>query len=105
MNKENKVFKLQGKVQSYAWGGSSYLPGLLSVPNTDHRPFAEYWMGAHDNAPSLLLMGNGGAQGDAETSGNGGTPVEESIPLNRYIAERPADRLGSYSSDRFGRLP
>jgi mannose-6-phosphate isomerase len=99
MNKENKVFKLQGKVQSYAWGGSSYLPGLLSIPNADHRPFAEYWMGAHDNAPSLVLMENAG------TPGNGGAPGEKDIPLNRYIAERPADRLGSYSSDRFGRLP
>jgi mannose-6-phosphate isomerase len=105
MNKENKVFKLQGKVQSYAWGGSTYLPGLLSIPNTDHRPFAEYWMGAHDNAPSLLVVGNGGTSGNAEAPGNSGTPGEENIPLNRYIAERPAERLGSYSSERFGRLP
>ena len=54
MQQEKKVFKLKGKVQQYAWGGSSYLPRLLSLPNPDNKPFAEYWLGAHVNAPAEL---------------------------------------------------
>ena len=57
MTQENKVFRLQGKVQHYAWGGSSYLAKLLGLPNPENRPFAEYWMGAHDNAPAEVLAG------------------------------------------------
>src|ERR1700760_3930736 len=79
-----KVFRLQGKIQHYAWGGSSYLPRLLSVPNPEGRPFAEYWMGAHENAP-------------AEVVGAG--------PLNEYIKKSPEEVLGSYTAGRFGRLP
>src|ERR1700743_2002276 len=48
MKKEHKVFKLRGKVQHYAWGGPAFIPELLGIDNADHRPFAEYWMGAHD---------------------------------------------------------
>jgi mannose-6-phosphate isomerase len=97
MKKENKVFKLQGKLQSYAWGGSSFLPGLLSFSNPDHRPYAEYWMGAHDKAPALLEVGAGeGPEDDRD---------DKCKALNQYIAEQPAERLGSYSADRFGRLP
>jgi mannose-6-phosphate isomerase len=88
MKKDNKVFKLQGKIQHYNWGGSTYLPQLLSLPNPDHRPFAEFWMGAHDNAPALLL-----------------TEGKDGVALNKYIGERPGDTLGSYTAGRFGRLP
>jgi mannose-6-phosphate isomerase len=83
MKKGQKVFKLQGKVQHYAWGGSSYLPRLLNIANPDGRPFAEYWMGAHDNAPAEL----------------------EGVALNAYIRQDPKDTLGAYTADRFGRLP
>jgi mannose-6-phosphate isomerase len=89
MKRDNKVAKLRGKVQHYAWGGASFLPRLLSVPNTDNRPFAEYWMGAHDNAPSELVF---------EGSDAG-------VALNDYIGESPEERLGSYTAGRFGRLP
>ena len=88
MKKDQKVFKLQGKVQHYAWGGSSYIPKLLQVNNADHRPFAEYWMGAHDNAPAELGEGTGAA-----------------IILNEYIRQHPQETLGSYTAGRFGRLP
>ena len=88
MKKDNKVFKLQGKVQHYNWGGSTYLPQLLSLPNPDHQPFAEFWMGAHDNAPALVLTGG-----------------KEGVALNKYIGDRPGEILGSYTAGRFGRLP
>ena len=91
MKQTNKVFKLKGKVQHYAWGGHSFIPRLLSLPNPDDKPFAEYWMGAHDNAPSELLM--------EENS----TPL--TVPLNSYIKESPEATLGAYVAGRFGRLP
>jgi mannose-6-phosphate isomerase len=83
MKQDQKVFKLQGKIQHYAWGGSDYLPRLLNQPNPDGRPFAEYWMGAHDSAPAEL----------------------ESISLSEAIRKDPQGTLGSYTADRFGRLP
>ena len=88
MKEKNKVFRLQGKVQHYAWGGHSFLPHLLSIPDPGNRPFAEYWMGAHDNAPSELVR-------------EGSAPVK----LNEYIAASPDDTLGAAVAGRFGRLP
>jgi mannose-6-phosphate isomerase len=88
MKKDNKVFRLQGKVQHYAWGGTAYLPQLLSLPNPDNKPFAEYWMGAHENAPSSLLVD--------ET---------KTLALDKYIQADPEGTLGAYTAGRFGRLP
>jgi mannose-6-phosphate isomerase len=83
MELDQKVFKLQGKVQHYAWGGFNYLPGLLGIGNPDQRPFAEYWLGAHDNAP-------------ADMGGRG---------LNAYINQHTLETLGPGTATRFGRLP
>ncbi|HEY4107585.1 mannose-6-phosphate isomerase, class I [Puia sp.] len=83
MKQDRKVFKLAGKVQNYAWGGSAFLPQLLRLPNPEGHPFAEYWMGAHDSAPADL----------------------EGVALNEYIGRDPRETLGSYTADRFGRLP
>jgi mannose-6-phosphate isomerase len=84
---KNKVFRLAGKIQHYAWGGAAFLPRLLSVPNPEGRPFSEYWMGAHDNASSELIQG------------------ELKLKLNEYIRAYPVDLLGAYTAERFGRLP
>ena len=91
MKQENNVFKLKGKIQHYAWGGHSFIPRLLSVPNPEDKPFAEYWMGAHDNAPSELVIEAG--------------TTTLTVPLNNYIKEWPESTLGSYVMERFGRLP
>lgn len=48
------LVKLEGKVQHYAWGGYDFLPQLLHIPNPDRKPFAEYWLGMHDNAPAIV---------------------------------------------------
>ncbi len=48
------IYKLKGVVQSYSWGGTEFIPQLLGVPNKEQKPFAEYWLGAHPNAPSIL---------------------------------------------------
>lgn len=85
---KNKVFKLIGKVQHYAWGGSSYIAQLLNIQNEEKRPFAEYWMGAHGNASSEIII-----NGDAR------------IKLNEYIKLFPAQTLGNEAARKFGRLP
>ena len=69
------------------------MPGLLGIDNPAHRPFAEYWLGAHDNAPAEL---EGLMQEDAPTAGSA---------LNAYIREHPEDTLGPHTAARFGRLP
>jgi len=86
MAQEKNVFKLKGKIQHYAWGGSTYLPGFLSVPNPENKPFAEYWLGGHDNAPAEI---------------EGAAPAK----LNEYIQQSPETLLGSVVNQRFGRLP
>ncbi|MEP0366870.1 MAG: mannose-6-phosphate isomerase, class I [Cyclobacteriaceae bacterium] len=78
------IFKIRGVVQNYAWGGTDYIADLISQPANDEK-CAEYWMGAHDKAPSLIL----------ETNKN----------LNDYIQEYPEQTLGEKVFDRFGRLP
>lgn len=88
MDNSTKISKLQGKVQPYAWGGSQFIPALLQQSNPDNKPFAEYWMGAHDNAPADVV----GADGQKQ-------------PLNAWVAQDPAAVLGKTVNDRFGRLP
>jgi mannose-6-phosphate isomerase len=88
MDNSTKISKLQGKVQPYAWGGSQFIPALLQQGNPDNKPAAEYWMGAHDNAPADIIAANGQKQ-----------------PLNALVAQDPATILGKTVNDRFGRLP
>ena len=88
MDNSTKISKLQGKVQPYAWGGSQFIPALLQQSNPDNKPFAEYWMGAHDNAPADVV----GADGQKQ-------------PLNALVAQDPAAVLGKTVNERFGRLP
>jgi len=82
------LLKLEGVVQHYAWGGTSFIPELLSVNNTENQPFAEYWMGAHDKAPARALV-------DVDKK-----------PLNELIAQSPAQFLGDTVAQKFSnRLP
>ena len=55
---KEKIFKLKGKVQNYAWGGYQYIPSLLGFANAENKPCAEYWMGAHPSASSDLIIDN-----------------------------------------------
>lgn len=81
-----KLFYLNGKVQHYAWGGFTYIPQLLGLPASD-QPSAEYWMGAHQSAPSTLQASLG------------------PLLLSTYIAQNPAEVLGAAAAQRFGELP
>ncbi|MBK8953340.1 MAG: mannose-6-phosphate isomerase, class I [Chitinophagaceae bacterium] len=49
------VFLLKGTVKHYDWGGQSFIPDLLNMPNPGNQPFAEYWMGTHHLGMSQVL--------------------------------------------------
>ena len=86
--KRNKMFPLKGVVQHYSWGGSTFLPSLLGIENPNHEPFAEYWLGAHEKAPSTIENASG-----------------ESIPLHKFIEQSAAETLGDDIAAKFHRLP
>lgn len=87
MQIKNGVYKLRGKVMNYAWGGTSFLPGLLHISNPEQKPFAEYWMGAHPLAAAELV-----------------TP-EGDLSLDSLIREHPEQFLSAQALSRFGELP
>jgi mannose-6-phosphate isomerase class I len=82
------VLPLHGVVQHYDWGGYDFIPKLLGIANSERKPFAELWMGAHPKAPAT-----------ADVAGL-------AMPLDQLIAEVPDRILGPSASARFGgRLP
>jgi mannose-6-phosphate isomerase len=83
---DKKLFRLVGKVQHYAWGGYSYIPQLLGIPE-GKEPSAEYWMGAHPSAPSAIHL-------------NGDT-----LTLDQLIGRQPAETIGAPVWERFKELP
>jgi mannose-6-phosphate isomerase len=87
MEIKNGVYKLKGKVLNYAWGGSAFLPEFLNIPNPEHKPFAEYWMGAHPLAPSELVTAEG------------------NLSLYTLVRENPEQFLSAKTISRFGELP
>ncbi|HSK31856.1 MAG TPA: mannose-6-phosphate isomerase, class I [Propionicimonas sp.] len=73
---------LHGTFQHYAWGTTDAIPELLGQP-ADGRPVAEYWLGAHPLAPSMV----------------------DGVRLNDLVAGSP-DVIGEASRAGFGdRLP
>ena len=81
-----KLFSLKGKIQNYAWGGTQYIPNLLNKQASNEK-CAEYWLGAHINAPSTIQTLKGEEQ------------------LNRYISSNPTEILGSKVYNKFKALP
>jgi phosphomannomutase len=71
---------LEPGVQHYAWGDTRFIPALLGRRNEEGLPFAELWMGAHPDLPSVV----------------GATTLRE------LIAKNPEKALGPIVSDEFG---
>lgn len=82
-----KIFKLRGKVQHYAWGGKSFIPDLIHFNNSENKPCAEYWMGAHPSASSTLLQ------------------KDNEVALTEIIKQNPAGVLTEKVFNYFGELP
>lgn len=85
MAHKDRLYKLTGKIQHYAWGGYEFLPQLLNIHNSDNKPFAEYWLGAHNSAPADIMM-------------------KDKKPLNEYIQQHP-QTLGDKIYTTFKQLP
>ncbi len=83
------MWRLEGVVQHYHWGDEHTLASLLGRPPSG-RPEAEYWLGAHDKAPSRVL--------EATEKGPPRT-------LDLMIAADPIAALGPATAKRFGQLP
>src|SRR5579875_75422 len=77
-----KIYNLKGVVQHYSWGGFDFIPNLLNIENKEHKPFAEYWLGAHPNHPSKTDEG-----------------------LLNEIVESNSEILGDAVANKFGSLP
>jgi len=84
---QDKIFILKGQVQHYAWGGYNFIPNWLGVDNAALEPYAEYWMGAHASASSVLCTKNG------------------ELSLHNLIAGQPKEFIGEKVYDQFGELP
>ncbi|SOD93699.1 mannose-6-phosphate isomerase, class I [Blastococcus haudaquaticus] len=79
------MWQLQNTVRHYPWGSRTVIPELLGEPSPADQPYAELWMGAHPDAPSVLSNGTS---------------------LDKAIEEQPDLLLGAEVRERFGsRLP
>jgi mannose-6-phosphate isomerase len=79
------MWQLQTSVRHYAWGSRTVIPELLGEESPADRPYAELWVGAHPDEPSVLSDGT---------------------PLDKAIEGQPERFLGGAVRERFGdRLP
>ncbi len=81
------MYRLNGVVQHYSWGGNTLLPALLNQTESGDKPFAEYWMGAHPSAPSVIRVD------------------EQPVSLQQMIQEHPDELLGGRVLREFAGLP
>ncbi len=84
---QDKILLLKGKVQQYAWGGYDFIANWLGIENAQHKPFAEYWMGAHPSASSVVVTRNG------------------ELSLHRLIHDFPEEFLSTHVRQHFNELP
>ncbi|OOF59792.1 mannose-6-phosphate isomerase, class I [Rodentibacter myodis] len=77
------IYKLTGALQHYVWGGHHYIPQLLNIPAEENQYYAEWWLGAHTSAPSMV-------------DNNG-----KILPLTEFLQQNPT-ALGEKSRETFG---
>jgi len=56
---ERRPYLLKNKIQNYSWGTKddhAFIPQLLGVTPEAGVPYAELWMGTHNNAPSKISI-------------------------------------------------
>lgn len=82
------VYRLVGSLQNYAWGGHEFIPELLGLQPEPGTPYAEYWLGAHEKAPSQIILDD-----------------NKAVDLDKVVAEHPREVLGSHVALKYGRLP
>ncbi len=83
-----KIYKLENKIQDYAWGDYKALDLLFGIKNPENKPQAEIWMGAHPKSPSSVLCG------------------DKAVSLIDFIDEGAEEILGTNANNKFaGKLP
>jgi mannose-6-phosphate isomerase len=82
------MYIIKGCIQHYAWGGYTYIPNLLSIPNPEQNPHAEYWLGVHAGGPARVRLSDNAHTG-----------------LPEMIRSEPRRYLGQAVLDKFGDLP
>lgn len=81
-------FLLDNPIRHYQWGTHDGIASFLSRKVPDTTPCAEYWMGSHPAAPSLVCHD------------------ERTIALDELIASSPEVFLGKHTATLYdGRLP
>ena len=85
--KTKNIFRIEGKVQNYDWGGKSFIPNLISINQKTNVTYAEYWLGAHAKAPSMIKIN------------------QENISLDVFLNQNLAENLGLKVLKDFGKLP
>ena len=81
-----KLFSLKGSIQNYVWGGTRYIPKLIGIEPGDQK-VAEYWLGAHANAPSVVKTTHG------------------EKTLDAFLETNLKEYLGVDVAKKYGRLP
>lgn len=81
------MYRLQNTVRNYAWGSETALAELLNTTPSG-QPEAELWIGAHPDAPSVVLRDE----------------PRSSQPLDAVIEDDGERMLGS-AREQFGHLP
>jgi mannose-6-phosphate isomerase len=82
------MYLLTGSIKHYAWGGTHYIPKLLSIHNPESKPFAEYWLGTHAGGQSRVWLSENASTGLAD-----------------IIRSEPRRYLGKKVLEQFGELP
>ncbi|GJH42789.1 mannose-6-phosphate isomerase, class I [Pasteurella canis] len=77
------IYELTGQIQHYAWGGKEYIPQLLNITAKKEQHYAEWWLGAHVSAPSMISVSS------------------RLQPLTEFLAQKPT-ALGQRSRNKFG---
>ena len=85
-NKEDNIYPILGKVQHYDWGGKKFIPDLTGE-YTKNNHYAEYWLGAHLKAPSIIKTKKG------------------NISLDFFLSQNLSQNLGASVANIYGRLP
>ncbi len=83
----NAIYRMKNPIQNYAWGSTTAFSDFYGLPNPDHQPQAEIWMGAHSNGCSELISVD-----------------NQSIRLDQFIAQAPEAVLGD-AFQTYGELP
>ncbi|SIR00672.1 mannose-6-phosphate isomerase, class I [Aeromonas veronii] len=78
---------MQNPIQGYDWGSHDSLTTLFGIANSQGKPQAELWMGAHPNGCSDVVVAG------------------QTQKLSTLIERAPAAVLGEATLARFGSLP